>query len=926
MADSFATRATLEVNGKSYTYSSLPKLAQRFPMLAALPYSMKILLENLLRNEDGGMTVGPEHIEAVANWNAQAEPDTEIAFMPARVVLQDFTGVPCVVDLAAMRDAVVKLGGRADQINPLIPSELVIDHSVQVDVFGRPDALDLNGKIEFERNKERYSFLRWGQKAFDNFKVVPPNTGIVHQVNLENLARVVMERDIADGSGDGALWAFPDTVFGTDSHTTMINGIGVLGWGVGGIEAEAAMLGQPSSMLIPQVVGFKLIGKLPEGTTATDLVLTVTQILRKLGVVGKFVEFYGDGLQHLPLADRATIANMAPEYGATCGIFPIDAEAINYLRLSGRSEEQIALVEGYAKAQGLWHDAASPHATYTTTLELDMATVRPSLAGPKRPQDRVLLEDVHSNFADNLGPLVANRKARNEQVTEFKEEGGAQPQAEHLAAKPISKIRIRDVDAELTDGSVVIAAITSCTNTSNPAVMLGAGLLARNAVAKGLKAAPWVKTSLGPGSLVVTDYLKKAGVLDDLEQLGFFVVGYGCTTCIGNSGPLPDEVSKGIAENELVVASVLSGNRNFEGRVHPEVKANYLASPPLVVAYAIAGTVNIDLTREPLGKDGDGNDVFLRDIWPSNKEIGDTIAATVGPELFAQNYADVFKGDSRWAQVESPDGQIYAWDAGSTYIKNPPYFDGMTMEVGSISDIHGARVLGLFGDSITTDHISPAGNIKKDSPAGRFLQERGVQSADFNSYGSRRGNDDVMVRGTFANIRIKNLMFGGEEGGNTLYHAPGGGKPEKLAIFDAAMRYKADGVPLVVVAGKEYGTGSSRDWAAKGTNLLGVKAVIAESFERIHRSNLVGMGVLPLRFNEGENAESLGLDGSETFDITGLHDGASKTARVTATKAGGGKVEFDAQVLLLTPKEVEYFKNGGLLQYVLRQLASKKAA
>ena len=919
MTDSFATRAQLDVNGKSYTYASLPKLGEKHD-LAKLPYSMKILLENLLRHEDG-VTVLPAHIEAVANWNAKAEPDTEIAFMPARVVLQDFTGVPCVVDLAAMRDAVVGLGGKAEQINPLIPSELVIDHSVQVDVFGRPDALDLNGKIEFERNKERYGFLRWGQTAFDNFKVVPPNTGIVHQVNLENLARVVMEREV-----DGRLWAFPDTVFGTDSHTTMINGIGVLGWGVGGIEAEAAMLGQPSSMLIPQVVGFELTGKLPEGTTATDLVLTVTQMLRKLGVVGKFVEFYGDGLQHLPLADRATIANMAPEYGATCGIFPIDAEALNYLRLSGRSDEQVALVEAYAKAQGLWHTPDSPHATYSATLELDLGEVKPSLAGPKRPQDRVLLQDVHSNFADNLGPLVANRKARNEQVAEFKEEGGAQPQADHLAAKPISKIHIKDQDAELTDGSVVIAAITSCTNTSNPAVMLGAGLLARNAVAKGLKSAPWVKTSLGPGSLVVTDYLKKAGVLDDLEQLGFFVVGYGCTTCIGNSGPLPDEVSRGIAENELVVASVLSGNRNFEGRVHPEVKANYLASPPLVVAYAIAGTVNIDLTTQPLGKDGDGNDVYLRDIWPSNKEIGDTIAATVGPELFAQNYADVFKGDTRWNQIASPQGQIYDWDPASTYIKNPPYFDGMTMDVGGVPDIHGARVLGLFGDSITTDHISPAGNIKKDSPAGRFLQDRGVQPADFNSYGSRRGNDDVMVRGTFANIRIKNLMFGGEEGGNTLYHAPGSGKPEKLAIYDAAMKYKADGVPLVVIAGKEYGTGSSRDWAAKGTNLLGVKAVIAESFERIHRSNLVGMGVLPLQFMDGENAQSLGLDGAETFDITGLQDGASKAARVTATKAGGGKVEFDAKVLLLTPKEVEYFKNGGLLQYVLRQLAGRKAA
>ncbi|HJR73379.1 MAG TPA: aconitate hydratase AcnA [Luteimonas sp.] len=922
MADSFATRARLDVNGKSYTYASLPKLGEKFD-LAKLPYSMKILLENLLRHEDGGITVGKEHIEAVAQWNPKAEPDTEIAFMPARVVLQDFTGVPCVVDLAAMRDAVTKLGGKPSQINPLIPSELVIDHSVQVDVFGRPDALDLNGKIEFERNKERYGFLRWGQKAFENFKVVPPNTGIVHQVNLENLARVVMERQV-----DGETWAFPDTVFGTDSHTTMINGIGVLGWGVGGIEAEAAMLGQPSSMLIPQVVGFKLTGKLPEGTTATDLVLTVTQMLRKLGVVGKFVEFYGDGLQHLPLADRATIANMAPEYGATCGIFPIDAESLNYLRLSGRSEDQIALVEAYAKAQGLWHDANSPHAEYSATLELDMGDVKPSLAGPKRPQDRVLLENVHGNFKENLGPLVANRKPKGVgcAIEELKGEGGAQPQAEHLAAEPVSKIRIQEQDAELRDGSVVIAAITSCTNTSNPAVMLGAGLLARNANKLGLKAKPWVKTSLGPGSLVVTDYLKKAGVLDDLEALGFYVVGYGCTTCIGNSGPLPDEVSKGIAENELVVASVLSGNRNFEGRVHPEVKANYLASPPLVVAYALAGTVNIDLTTQPIGHDQNGNDVFLRDIWPSNKEIGDTIAATVGPELFAQNYADVFKGDSRWNNIQSPDGESYQWDGGSTYIKNPPYFDGMTMDVGSIDDIHGARVLGLFGDSITTDHISPAGNIKKDSPAGRFLQERGVQPADFNSYGSRRGNDDVMVRGTFANIRIKNLMFGGEEGGNTLYFSNNGGAGEKLAIYDAAMKYKADGVPLVVFAGKEYGTGSSRDWAAKGTNLLGVKAVIAESFERIHRSNLVGMGVLPCQFLEGQNAQSLGLDGSETFDVTGLKDGASKTATVTATKADGGKKSFEVKVLLLTPKEVEYFRHGGLLQYVLRQLASKKAA
>ncbi|MET0807872.1 MAG: aconitate hydratase AcnA, partial [Pseudoxanthomonas sp.] len=770
MSDSFATRTSLQVNGKSYTYFSLPTLGRHFD-ITRLPYSMKILLENLLRHEDGGMTVGRNHIEAVAQWDATREPDTEIAFMPARVVLQDFTGVPCVVDLAAMRDAVAKLGGKASQINPLIPSELVIDHSVQVDAFGRPDSLDINGRIEFERNKERYGFLRWGQKSFGNFKVVPPNTGIVHQVNLENLARVVMERVVPNESGDGELLAFPDTVFGTDSHTTMINGIGVLGWGVGGIEAEAAMLGQPSSMLIPQVVGFKLTGKLPEGATATDLVLTVTQMLRKFGVVGKFVEFYGEGLQHLPLADRATIGNMAPEYGATCGIFPIDAESLTYLRLSGRSEEQIALVETYARAQGLWHEPGQAEATYSATLHLDMAEVQPSLAGPKRPQDRVLLSDMKANFHDNVGAMTQGRKAKTGYaVDELKAEGGAQPQAEHLAAKPISKIRVQDQDAELTDGSVVIAAITSCTNTSNPAVMIGAGLLARNAAAKGMKAAPWVKTSLGPGSLVVTDYLNKAGLMVELEKLGFYLVGYGCTTCIGNSGPLPDAVSKGIAANDLAVAAVLSGNRNFEGRIHAEVKMNYLASPPLVVAYAIAGTIDIDLLTEPLGKDGDGNPVFLRDIWPSNKEIGDTMARTIGPEMFKQNYADVFKGDSRWNAIASPDGELYAWDADSTYIKNPPYFDGMTMEVGSIDDVHGARVLGLFGDSITTDHISPAGNIKKESPAGRFLQERGVQPADFNSYGSRRGNDDVMVRGTFANIRIKNQMVPGVEGGFTVHY------------------------------------------------------------------------------------------------------------------------------------------------------------
>lgn len=917
MSDSFSTRSQLNVGGKTYDYFSLPTLGQRFD-ISHLPYSMKILLENLLRHEDGGITVGKDHIEAVARWNPAAEPDTEIAFMPARVVLQDFTGVPCVVDLAAMRDAVVKLGGSPEQINPQIPSELVIDHSVQVDVFGKPDALDLNGKIEFQRNQERYGFLRWGQKAFDNFKVVPPNTGIVHQVNLENLARVVMTAD-----KDGKAVAYPDTVFGTDSHTTMINGIGVLGWGVGGIEAEAAMLGQPSSMLIPQVVGFKLTGKLPEGATATDLVLTVTQMLRKLGVVGKFVEFYGDGLQHLPLADRATIGNMAPEYGATCGIFPIDAESLNYLRLSGRSEEQIDLVEAYAKAQGLWHEPGSPHAKYSTTLELDMGTVKPSLAGPKRPQDRVLLEDVQKNYREALVGMTANRDKRSDDVSSFVNEGGGAAVGNEQLAKGFADIETEGRKVRLKDGAVVIAAITSCTNTSNPAVMIGAGLLARNAAAKGLNRQPWVKTSLGPGSRVVTDYLEKAGVLKELEKIGFYVVGYGCTTCIGNSGPLPTEVSAGIATGDLVVTSVLSGNRNFEGRVHPEVKMNYLASPPLVVAYAIAGTTDIDLTTQPLGTGSDGQPVFLRDIWPSNKEIGDVIAATIGPEMFKQNYADVFKGDTRWNTIASPDGNLYEWSDASTYIKNPPYFDGMTMQTGSIDDVHGARVMGLFGDSITTDHISPAGNIKKDSPAGRFLQERGVQPADFNSYGSRRGNDDVMVRGTFANIRIKNLMFGGEEGGNTLYYPAGGGQPEKLAIYDAAMKYKADKVPLVVLAGKEYGTGSSRDWAAKGTLLLGVKAVIAESFERIHRSNLVGMGVLPLQFRNGENAQSLGLDGSETIDITGLQDGASKRATVTATKADGTKKTFEVSVMLLTPKEVEYFRHGGLLQYVLRQLASK---
>ncbi|AXI82715.1 aconitate hydratase AcnA [Xylella taiwanensis] len=910
MRDAFSTHSQLHVGNQSYHYYSLAKLGERCD-ISHLPYSMKILLENLLRHEDDGVTVSTAHIEAVAKWNPKAEPDTEIAFMPARVVLQDFTGVPCVVDLAAMRDAAVKLGGQPQQINPQIPAELVIDHSVQVDVFGKPEALDLNGNIEFQRNKERYGFLRWGQKAFNNFKVVPPNTGIVHQVNLEHLARVVMT-----ATKDGATWAYPDTVFGTDSHTTMINGIGVLGWGVGGIEAEAAMLGQPSSMLIPQVVGFKLTGKLPEGATATDLVLTITQMLRKLGVVGKFVEFYGDGLEHLPLADRATIGNMAPEYGATCGIFPIDTESLNYLRLSGRSESQIALVEAYAKAQGLWYTPNAPHPCYSTTLELNMDAVKPSLAGPKRPQDRVLLQDMQNNYHEHLGALTTHRTAAKESdsVTANNKPG----------IKGQADIKLNGQPLQLKDGAVVIAAITSCTNTSNPAVMFGAGLLARNAVAKGLHRQPWVKTSLGPGSRVVTDYLEQAGLLSDLEKLGFYVVGYGCTTCIGNSGPLPQEVSAGIAHGDLVAASVLSGNRNFEGRIHPEVKMNYLASPALVVAYAIAGTVNIDLTSEPLGHGKDGQPVYLRDIWPSNKQIGDAIATTIGPDMFKKNYTDVFKGDSRWNTIASPDGELYAWDPRSTYIKNPPYFDDMTMQTGRVEDVRGARVLGLFADSITTDHISPAGNIKQDSPAGRFLQEQGVQPVDFNSYGSRRGNDDVMVRGTFANIRLKNLMLNGEEGGNTWYQPKAGGQREKLSIYDAAMKYKTDGVPLVVIAGKEYGTGSSRDWAAKGTKLLGIKAVIAESFERIHRSNLVGMGILPLQFLDGENAQTLGLDGSEMFDVTGLENAISKHATVSAKHSDGRIQQFQVKVLLLTPKEVDYFKHGGLLQYVLRHLLNTR--
>jgi aconitate hydratase len=913
MKDTFSARDTLEVNGKQYAFASLTKLGQRFD-LKRLPYSMKILLENLLRHEDG-IDVTAKEIEAVATWDAKKEPDTEIAFMPARVLLQDFTGVPCVVDLAAMRDAMKALGGDPTLINPLSPAELVIDHSVQVDVFGTSDALERNVEIEFKRNQARYSFLRWGQKALSDFKVVPPRTGIVHQVNLEHLARVVMGSEV-----DGQLWAYPDTVFGTDSHTTMINGLGVLGWGVGGIEAEAAMLGQPSSMLIPQVVGFKLSGRLPEGATATDLVLTVTQMLRKQGVVGKFVEFFGPGLQHLPLADRATIGNMAPEYGATCGIFPIDAESLKYLRLSGRSDEQVALVEAYAKAQGLWHDENSAHAEFTTTLELNLADVKPSMAGPKRPQDRVLLTDVQQNFHENLGATTVNR---NGAEARFANEGGGTAVGREKSAKSPGQHVLRNGEEfDVHDGSVVIAAITSCTNTSNPAVMLAAGLVAKKAAAKGLKSKPWVKTSLAPGSKVVTDYLEKTGLLTELDKLGFYLVGYGCTTCIGNSGPLPQEISKAISDGDLTVGAVISGNRNFEGRVHAEVKMNYLASPPLVVAYALAGSLDINLSTDPLGKGADGKDVYLKDIWPTNQEISDLMAGAVTSDMFRKNYADVFKGDERWSSIDSPDGDLYAWDEASTYIKNPPYFDGMTMALTPVEDIHAARCLGLFGDSITTDHISPAGAIKKDSPAGRFLISRGVQPIDFNSYGSRRGNDDVMVRGTFANIRIKNQLLDGVEGGFTR-HIPSG---EQMSIYDAAMKYKEEKTPLVVFAGKEYGTGSSRDWAAKGTLLLGIKAVIAESFERIHRSNLVGMGVLPCTFKDGENAKSLGLTGNETFDITGLDNGNSKSATVTATAADGSSKQFSVNVMLLTPKEREFFRHGGILQYVLRQLAGKKAA
>ncbi len=883
MQDSFKARRKLEAGGRRYEYFALDAIGE--PNATRLPYSLKILLENLLRHEDG-RSVTREDILALAKADPRKLPQREIAFTPARVIMQDFTGVPAVVDLAAMRDAMAKLGGDPARINPLIPAELVIDHSVMVDHYGSADALDLNALLEFQRNRERYTFLRWGQSAFDNFSVVPPDTGIVHQVNLEYLARVVF----ADDTG----LAYPDTVVGTDSHTTMINGVGVLGWGVGGIEAEAAMLGQPSTMLIPEVIGVKLSGRLADGATATDLVLTVTEMLRKHGVVEKFVEFFGDGLAQLPLADRATIANMAPEYGATCGIFPVDDVTLDYLRLTGRAEPQIALVREYARKQGLWREDGAADALYTDVLQLDLGSVQPSLAGPKRPQDRVALGDMQKAY----------REAFARDQDKWKSTGPA---------------RVQDGKAafELRDGAVVIAAITSCTNTSNPAVMIGAGLVARNARRRGVAVQPWVKTSLAPGSKVVTEYLQRSGLMGDLEALGFNVVGYGCTTCIGNSGPLNAPISKAINENKLSVASVLSGNRNFEGRVHQEVRMNFLASPPLVVAYAIAGTVDIDLTHDPLGHDASGKAVYLRDLWPTAHEVAKFVANSVNAEMFSKTYADVFHGDERWRGIAVPASKTYAWDDASTYIRNPPYFAGMGRKPPGLPTVRGARCLALFGDSITTDHISPAGAIKKDAPAGMFLQGHGVTPADFNSYGSRRGNHEVMMRGTFANTRIKNLMVPGVEGGVTAWQ-PGG---ERMPIYDAAMKYQAAGVPLVVLAGMEYGTGSSRDWAAKGTNLLGVKAVIAESFERIHRANLVGMGVFPLTFRSGQTAASLGLDGTEVYDIEGLTAG-SREAAVTATAGSGKQTRFMVSVRVDTPKEWEYMGHGGILQFVLRQLAA----
>ena len=888
--DTLGARKTLKVGSKSYDYYSLADAAAKYGDISRLPFSMKVLLENMLRFEDG-KTVTTDDVKAIIDWQIDKRSDREIQYRPARVLMQDFTGVPCVVDLAAMRDAITKLGGDAAKINPLVPVHLVIDHSVMVDEFGTPKAFGDNVDLEYQRNFERYEFLKWGSKALDNFQVVPPGTGICHQVNLEYIGQGVWSSASWGDHGDGTTVAYPDTLVGTDSHTTMVNGMGVLGWGVGGIEAEAAMLGQPVSMLIPEVVGFKLTGAMAEGITATDLVLTVTQMLRAKGVVGRFVEFYGPGLDTMTLADRATIANMAPEYGATCGFFPIDAKTIDYMKLTGRSDETVALVEAYCKAQGLWHDSDSVDPVFTDTLELDMSTVQASLAGPKRPQDRVSLNKVDEVFNGDL----------------FKVYKKEQPVRAAVVGRP----------DDIGDGDVVIAAITSCTNTSNPSVLVAAGLVARKARAKGLTSKPWVKTSLAPGSQVVTDYLNKAGLTEDLNALGFNLVGYGCTTCIGNSGPLAAELSAAINENDIVAASVLSGNRNFEGRVSPDVRANFLASPPLVVAYAIKGTVTQDMVETPLGKGSDGEDVFLKDIWPTNAEIADVMAANIDDSMFRARYGNVYAGDEKWRGIEVEGSDTYTWRAGSTYVANPPYFDGMTMTPAPVMDIIEARPLAILGDSITTDHISPAGSIKADSPAGVFLQEHQVSRADFNSYGARRGNHDVMMRGTFANIRIKNEMVPGVEGGMSKYEG------EIMPIYDAAMRFKADGTPLVVIAGKEYGTGSSRDWAAKGTNLLGVRAVITESFERIHRSNLVGMGVLPLQFAEGVTRQTLGLDGSENFTIQHVADiRPRQDVEVILTRADGKTETFLTRCRIDTVNELEYFLNGGILQYVLRKLAA----
>ncbi|GAA5173704.1 aconitate hydratase [Pseudonocardia eucalypti] len=930
--DSYGARGTLKVGDAEHEIFRLSavKGAER------LPYSLKVLLENLLRTEDGA-NVTAEHIRALAEWDPAADPSTEIQFTPARVIMQDFTGVPCVVDLATMREAVTELGGDPSKVNPLAPAELVIDHSVIIDIFGTPDAFERNVEFEYGRNKERYQFLRWGQGAFDEFKVVPPGTGIVHQVNIEHLARTVMTR-----GGQ----AYPDTLVGTDSHTTMVNGLGVLGWGVGGIEAEAAMLGQPVSMLIPRVVGFKLTGEIPPGATATDVVLTITEMLRRHGVVGKFVEFYGEGVAAVPLANRATIGNMSPEFGSTCAIFPIDDETVRYLKLTGRSAEQIALVEAYAKEQGLWHDPAA-EAHYSETLELDLSTVVPSIAGPKRPQDRIALSDAKSSFRKSLHDYTDDAEAPATPHNHVDEAGresfpasdspavgfaddDAEPTVSHSAAnggqgRPSKPTQVRSEsrgDFVLDHGAVVIASITSCTNTSNPSVMLGAALLAKNAVDRGLSVKPWVKTSMAPGSQVVTDYYEKANLWPYLEKLGYHLVGYGCTTCIGNSGPLPEEISAAVNEADLSVVSVLSGNRNFEGRINPDVKMNYLASPPLVIAYALAGTMDFDFENQPLGTGTDGRPVYLRDIWPNPAEVQQVIDSSINQEMFTKDYADVFAGDDRWRSLPTPEGKTFEWDAKSTYVRKPPYFDGMAASPEPVADISGARVLALLGDSVTTDHISPAGAIKEGTPAAQYLTSHDVEKKDFNSYGSRRGNHEVMIRGTFANIRLRNQLLDNVSGGYTRDFTQD--DAPQAFIYDAAQNYAAEGIPLVVLGGKEYGSGSSRDWAAKGTALLGVRAVIVESFERIHRSNLIGMGVLPLQFPSGESASSLGLDGTETFDIsgvTGLNDGSTpSTVHVTATKPGGEKIEFDAVVRIDTPGEADYYRNGGILQYVLRRM------